>query len=107
MFRSNRRGYSADMHEAAPAASTRPRRRTTIAPLRRVAIATAAGLLVVPACSSDAGGDDDRPADVGTVLPPDDIGAGGGVPVDNLDPDVADQSRQDADDVDGDGDAEP
>lgn len=59
-------------------------------------------VLSVAACSSGAS-DDDRPADVGTVRPPDSVGVGGGVPVDNLQPDVADQERQTIDDVDGDG----
>jgi hypothetical protein len=43
------------------------------------------------ACASDTSddptndGDPDTPVDEGTVVPPDDIGVGGGAPVDNLD----------------------
>ena len=46
------------------------------------------------ACSSDGtddpsnDGDPDTPVDEGTVVPPVDVGVGGGAPVDNLDEDV-------------------
>lgn len=78
-------------------------------PRRGLLAVTAAGaLLLASACSSDdAGDDDDPPAVEGTVVPPDPNGVGGGVPVDNLNPDVADQSFQTVDDVDGDADPEP
>jgi len=62
--------------------------------------------LGVTACGSDSS-DDDPPVDVGTVVPPDSVGVGAGVPVDNLQPDVADQDYQGVDDVDGDGSPEP
>lgn len=67
-----------------------------------------ATLLVVTACGSESSDDDpSAPIDSGTVVPPDDNGVGGGVPVDNLNPNVADSERQELDDVDGDGDPEP
>ncbi|MGB3737350.1 MAG: hypothetical protein WA964_20520 [Ilumatobacter sp.] len=63
-------------------------------PLRVLVAGLAAGALTVAGCSS--GGEDDlfddgdpsTPVDQGTVVPPNDIGAGGGAPSDNLDQDV-------------------
>ena len=63
--------------------------------------------LAVSACGSDTAEDDPtQPVDSGTVVPPDDSGVGGGVPIDNLNDNVADTSFQNTDDVNGDGDPE-
>lgn len=76
-------------------------------PQRRSLAIICAVTLAVSACSSDTADDPEPPVDSGTVVPPDDIGVGGGVPVDNLNDDVADTGFQDVDDVNGDGDPEP
>lgn len=94
-------GYAVDMemsHRSQRRGSLPIRRR-----LRRVSAAlTLATLVLASGCGSD-DPDVGPPADSGTVVPPDPNGVGGGVPVDNLDPDVADTTYQVADDTDGDG----
>ncbi|MFN3255319.1 MAG: hypothetical protein ACE37B_06460 [Ilumatobacter sp.] len=73
---------------------------------RRLVPALMALTLAGAACGSDDGSDPeptDPPVNEGTVIPPEDVGIGGGVPVDNLDPDVADQEYQEEFDMDGSG----
>ena len=75
--------------------------------LRRALAGAVLPALVVASCGSAPdddppadGGASEDPADAGTVVPPDDIGVGGGEPIDDL----ANEDEQD--DVDGDGAAE-
>lgn len=67
-----------------------PFRRST----RLLVAALAVPVLVLAGCSSSDeeedlfdDGDPDTPVDMGTVVPPDDQGVGGGAPVDNVDED--------------------